>query len=333
MQFSLHSTGGAPTQVYDFLLQNKSSVRYLSLHNPNWSFPAEAVSIRSLTHLDFQGIFPGDSRAFADILANGHQLESLRLECHLECTASTQFREHPTALPFLHHFAFSLIGYRVNDHDLFPAISEFLKGRSALRTLQLTVPSADWALKRLGYDATVWGVLPSLTSLRSLTATLPKDVAAPVAMWLVPRGVQALTLQALAPVNTLEFVSVRLFPLPLFLRALIPPSLSFVRVATARRDAATTAIHWSVALPRRGRTVGHRAGLPDGQRRADRRRVLHCVQGERAGPAGGVAEGPHAVQRPGLVGLLWVPRGGVEGSDAVLLALPLSRYAFYPSKM
>ena len=38
---------------------------------------------------------------------------------------------------------------------------------------------------------------------------LPKDVAAPVAMWLVPRGVQALTLQALAPVNTLEFVSVR----------------------------------------------------------------------------------------------------------------------------
>ncbi|PIL25681.1 hypothetical protein GSI_11431 [Ganoderma sinense ZZ0214-1] len=220
MQFSLHSTGGAPTQVYDFLLQNKSSVRYLSLHNPNWSFPAEAVSIRSLTHLDFQGIFPGDSRAFADILANGHQLESLRLECHLECTASTQFREHPTALPFLHHFAFSLIGYRVNDHDLFPAISEFLKGRSALRTLQLTVPSADWALKRLGYDATVWGVLPSLTSLRSLTATLPKDVAAPVAMWLVPRGVQALTLQALAPVNTLEFVSQ--------LRAGMPPQLRYI---------------------------------------------------------------------------------------------------------
>ena len=76
------------------------------LHNPKWSFPAEAASIRSLTHLDFQGIFPGDSHAFADILANGHQLESLRLECHLERAASTQFRERPTALPFLHHFAF-----------------------------------------------------------------------------------------------------------------------------------------------------------------------------------------------------------------------------------
>ena len=218
MQLSYHSTGGATTQVYDFLVQNKSSVRYLSLHNPNWTFPAEAISIRNLTNLDFQGIFPADSRAFAEILASGHQLESLRLQCILECTASCQFRELPTALPFLHHFAFSLIGYRVNDHDLFPAISEFLRGRTALRSLQLTVPSADWALKRLGYDATVWGVLPSLVNLRSLTATLPKDVAAPVAMWLVPRGVQALSLHALTPVNTLEFVSVRL-PSPL------PPSL------------------------------------------------------------------------------------------------------------
>ena len=87
-----------------------------------------------MTHLDFQGIFPADSRAFAQILSDGHQLESLRLECILECTASAQFREHAQALPFLHHFAFSLMGYRVNDHDLFPAISDFLKGRAALRS-------------------------------------------------------------------------------------------------------------------------------------------------------------------------------------------------------
>lgn len=210
MQFSYHSTGGATTQVYEFLVQNKASVRYLSLHNPNWSFPTDAISVRNLTNLDFQGIFSSDSRAFAEILSNGHQLESLRLECILECMASAQFREFSSALPFLHHFAFSLMGYRVNDHDLFPAIADFLRDRTALRSLQLTVPSAEWASKRLGYDATVWGVLPSLTSLRSLTATLPKDVAPPVAMWLVPRGVQALSLQALTPVNTLEFVSVRI---------------------------------------------------------------------------------------------------------------------------
>ncbi|KAI0712715.1 hypothetical protein C8T65DRAFT_646692 [Cerioporus squamosus] len=220
MQFSYHSTGGATTQVYDFLEQNKPSIRYLSLHNPNWAFPTDAISIRNLTNLDFQGIFPADSRAFAEILSNGHQLESLRLECILECSASAQFREFHNALPFLHHFAFSLMGYRVNDQDLFPAISDFLRGRTALRSLELTVPSADWALKRLGYDATVWGVLPSLTSLRSLTATLPKDVAPPVAMWLVPRGVQSLSIQALTPVNTLEFVSQ--------LRAGMPPQLRYI---------------------------------------------------------------------------------------------------------
>ena len=244
--------------MYEFLLQNKPTIRYLSLHNPNWSFPTEAISIKNLTNLDFQGIFPADSRAFAEILANGHQLESLRLECILECVASAQFREQPAALPFLHHFAFSLMGYRVNDHDLFPAISDFLKGRAALRSLQLTVPSADWALKRLGYDATVWGVLPSLTSLRSLTATLPKDVAPPVAMWLVPRGVQALTLHALTPVNTLEFVSVRLPSSP-------PPPLSPLPYVSAdgracarsncargcRRSCATSASRTSTSRTRR----------------------------------------------------------------------------------
>ncbi|CDO75712.1 hypothetical protein BN946_scf184493.g10 [Trametes cinnabarina] len=223
MQFSYHSAGGSMTQVNEFLLQNKTSIRHLSLHNPNWSFPTDIISIRHLTTLDFQGTFPVDSRAFAEILSNGHQLESLRLECILECTASKQFREAANALPFLRHFAFSLMGYRVNDHDLFPAIAEFLKGRTSLRTLELTVPSADWALKRLGYDATVWGVLPSLTSLQSLTATLPKDVAAAVAMWLVPRGVRALSLHALTPVNTMEFVSQ--------LRAGLPPQLKYIRLS------------------------------------------------------------------------------------------------------
>ncbi|KAI0369545.1 hypothetical protein BV20DRAFT_1053138 [Pilatotrama ljubarskyi] len=242
MQFSYHSTGGATTQVYDFLVQNKNSVRYLSLHNPNWSFPTEAVSIRNLTHLDFQGTFPADSRAFAEILSNGHQLESLRLECILECTASKQFREFASALPFLRHFAFSLMGYRVNDHDLFPAIADFLRGRHSLRSLELTVPSADWALKRLGYDATVWGVLPSLVSLRSLTATLPKDVAAAVAMWLVPRGVQALSLQALAPVNTLEFVSQ--------LRAGLPPQLKYIGLSHFQIDEPTAVIEQGFPMVR-----------------------------------------------------------------------------------
>ncbi|OBZ74801.1 hypothetical protein A0H81_05645 [Grifola frondosa] len=222
MQFSYESNGGNPTKLYEFLVQNKTSIRSLFLHNPNWTFPSDAISIRNLTHLDFKGMLPPDSRAFADIFENGHQLESLRLQCMLECTASSQFREYPTALPFLRHFAFSILGYRMNDLDLFPAIAQFLRDRNALRTLHLTVPSADWAQRRLGYDATVWGVLPSLTNLRNLSATLPKDVAAAVAMWLVPRGVQALSLQAVPGVSTMEFVSQ--------LRSGLPPSLRYIEL-------------------------------------------------------------------------------------------------------
>lgn len=219
-QFSYVSTGGSDVELIDFLAQNKASLRSVYLHNPHWTFPSDSLSIRNLTHLDFQGLFPPESRAFADILQNGHQLESLSLECVLNCPASAQFREHAQALPFLRHFAFALQGYSVSDHDLFPAISEFLRERPTLRTLKLSVPSANWAQRRLGYDATVWGVLPSLTNLRSLTATLPKDVAAALAMWLVPRGVHSLTLQAESITDPLSFVGQ--------MRAGLPPALRYI---------------------------------------------------------------------------------------------------------
>ena len=126
----------------------------------------------------------------------------------LECNASAQFRQHADGLPFLRHFAFSLLGHHIVDYDLFPSISEFLRDRTQLHTLHLTVPSADWAQRRLGYDATVWGVLPSLTGLKGLHATVPKDVAAAVAMWLVPRSVQALSLYSVNAGDALSFVTV-----------------------------------------------------------------------------------------------------------------------------
>ncbi|KAH9834599.1 uncharacterized protein C8Q71DRAFT_797831 [Rhodofomes roseus] len=221
-QFSYVSTGGNPADVQEFLQQNKPSIRSIFLHNQHWTFPSETLSIRNLTNLDFLGLFPSESRAFADILSNGHQLESLRLQCVLNCNASAQFREGAAAhaLPFLRHFEFTLLGYNVNDHDLFPAISAFLRDRRTLKTLVLSVPSANWAQKRLGYDAGVWGVLPSLTELKALTATLPKDVAAAVAMWLVPRGVTALSLQAEPSTDAVPFVSQ--------MRPGLPPNLSFM---------------------------------------------------------------------------------------------------------
>ncbi|TFY63633.1 hypothetical protein EVJ58_g3131, partial [Rhodofomes roseus] len=242
-QFSYVSTGGNPADVQEFLQQNKPSIRSIFLHNQHWTFPSETLSIRNLTNLDFLGLFPSESRAFADILSNGHQLESLRLQCVLNCNASAQFREGAAAhaLPFLRHFEFTLLGYNVNDHDLFPAISAFLRDRRTLKTLVLSVPSANWAQKRLGYDAGVWGVLPSLTELKALTATLPKDVAAAVAMWLVPRGVTALSLQAEPSTDAVPFVS-QMRPGP----------------------PAEPELHGALAVRGQGRRGGRRGGLPDG---------------------------------------------------------------------
>lgn len=195
--------------MYAFLAQNKTFLRTVHIHNQTWSFPAaETLAVRNLTHLDFFGTFPADSLGIAEILRHGIQIESLRLSCSLECHASAQFRDNLDGLPFLRHFAFTLHGQCVNDYDLFPAISEFLRDRDHLHCLQLIVPNADWAQRRLGYDATVWGVLPSLTGLKSLHATLPKDVAAAVAMWLVPRGVTTLSLHSLNAGDPVSFVSV-----------------------------------------------------------------------------------------------------------------------------
>jgi len=233
-QFSYSANGGNPAEVYEFLSRNKGSIRTIHLQNLNWTFPADVISIRNLTHLDFLGTFPQDSTALADILNDGHQLESLRLQCVLECSASVQFRDYRNSLPFLRHFAISLVGYRINDYDLFPAISEFLRGRKQLHTLQLTVPSADYAHRRLGYDANVWGVLPSLTNLKSLSATLPKDVAAAVAMWLVPRSVQALTLHSLPTTDAVGFVTQ--------LRTGLPPNLKFIGFAQSQIDDVATVI-------------------------------------------------------------------------------------------
>jgi len=225
-QFAFCSTGDSPDEVKEFLARNQGSIRTIHIQNLNWTFPSDVISIRNLTHLDFYGTFHSGSCALTDILNDGHQLESLRLKCVLDCTASVAFRDNLNSLPFLKHFSLALVGYHVNDADLFPAISEFLRGRVDLHMLQLTVPSAEYAHKRLGYDANVWGVLPSLVNLRSLSATLPKDVAAAVAMWLVPRSVQSMTLHSIPTTDTTSFVSQ--------LRAGLPPDLKFIGFSQTR---------------------------------------------------------------------------------------------------
>jgi len=185
--------------IYNFITQNRNTLQTIALESPTWSLPTNALSIRNLTTVYFTGNFPATSHAFAEILTNGRQLETFYLSCcALECsTASSQFRsvQHTNALPFLRHFAFTVhsIGRRAVDRDLFPAISEFLRGRRQLRSLQLVADDEN-VQHTTGFDAAVWGVLPSLEGLRALNVSYPVDLTPGLASWLIPRAVKALGL-------------------------------------------------------------------------------------------------------------------------------------------
>lgn len=198
----MDSISTLPSSIHNVLGQNKTTLRTVALENPHpsphWTFPASALSIRNLTTIIFTGHFPAASHAFAEILGNGRQLETFDVSCcALECsTASNQFRGvQPNSLPFLRHFSFSVhsIGRRTVDRDLFPAIAEFLRGRRNLRSLQLV--AYDEAVQHaVGFDAAIWGVLPSLEGLKGLKITYPPDLAPGLASWLIPRTVLALRL-------------------------------------------------------------------------------------------------------------------------------------------
>ncbi|TFK61014.1 hypothetical protein BDN72DRAFT_485629 [Pluteus cervinus] len=260
--FSYITTSGSPGPLYSFLQQNRATLRTLTLDNLSWSFPTECVSVRNLTHVNFSGHFPLNSQALADIIVNGRQLESLTIDCALDCMASSQIRSlistpspmmmvlgnqhhhqhhpyhhphaghthppphHPSSgpiLPFLRHFSFTVhaLGRRTVDRDLFPALTEFLRDKTQLRTLGLV--SYDETVQRnVGFDASVWGVLPSLTNLKGLVMSYPKDLAPGLAAWLVPRSVRALTLDctALAGREMIPFLNQ--------LKVGVPPTLRYV---------------------------------------------------------------------------------------------------------
>ncbi|KAJ7064968.1 hypothetical protein C8F01DRAFT_1209257 [Mycena amicta] len=215
---------GNPSATSSFIAQNRS-LRTVSLHNMSWIFPSDCLSLRNLTSISFSGHFPANSTAFSDILMNGRQLDSLNLTCTLECLPATQFRANPDCLPFLRHFGLTICGAarRVGSADLFPAVADFLRARSELMSLVLVVrEEADQ--RTCGFDAAVWGVLPSLARLRAVTISYPRDLAASLAAWLIPRSVRSLTL---------DYVSAPRDPIPFLdqIRAGVPPTLRYVGLA------------------------------------------------------------------------------------------------------
>ncbi|KAJ7100147.1 hypothetical protein B0H15DRAFT_818894 [Mycena belliarum] len=212
---------GNPSATHAFIKQNRA-LRTVSLHNMSWTFPSDALSLRNLTSIAFSGHFPSNSTAFADILADGRQLDALSITCTLECLPAVQFRANAGALPFLRHFELTVCGAarRPGSTDLFPAVTDFLRARGELRTLTLVV-HAEADQRTGGFDAAAWGVLPSLTGLRSLSITYPRDLAPGLAAWLIPRSVRALTLDyGTAPRDPMPFLDQ--------LRTGIPSTLRYV---------------------------------------------------------------------------------------------------------
>ncbi|KIM35498.1 hypothetical protein M413DRAFT_449710, partial [Hebeloma cylindrosporum] len=201
--YTTNALSGTPSVIHSLVNQNRATLHSIALTNPlsspQWTFTTTALSIRNLTSVFFTGHFPPTSQAFADILNHGRQLETFDISCcALECSnASLQFRsvQGTNSLPFLRQFAFSVqsIGRRTVDRDLFPAITEFLRGRRQLKSLQL-IASEQSVQTAVGFDAAVWGVLPSLEGLKGLKISYPSDLSPGLASWLIPRTVLALSL-------------------------------------------------------------------------------------------------------------------------------------------
>jgi hypothetical protein len=134
----------------------------------------------------------------SQLLTHGRQLEILRLEVELEhgCVLSTVFRSYakPNSFPTLRKLSFVLTSaaHNFTDPDLFPAIAEFVRGYGMLDALCI---SNTYDLAGFGFDAAIWGVLPSLVNLRTLLIDVPKDMPPALSAWLIPRGVTVLDLQ------------------------------------------------------------------------------------------------------------------------------------------
>ncbi|KAG1851457.1 hypothetical protein DFJ58DRAFT_792485 [Suillus subalutaceus] len=214
--FSITAEGGNSTSTHDFISQSHDSLRSLVIKNANWTFPTDVISIRHLTVIEFE------ARSSQRSCPPATSWKSLTLSGVLECTPSATFRMYRSSLPFLTHFALKIVSLHrhVTDKDLVPAISEFLRDRKHLHSFHLIVPSADH--RRIGFDASAWGVLPSLINLRSLCITYPRDLSPSLAGWLIPRSVRALTMEIMVPPaeDLLLFINQ--------LRPGVPPLLTFV---------------------------------------------------------------------------------------------------------
>jgi hypothetical protein len=187
------------------------ALRTLIIDNSLAQFPDSPLSMDNLSHLHLRLAIP-DPKCLTQLLESAQQVESLWLDIRSDGgTLSSAFRSHsrPGSLPKLREFSFKLDADD-GDPDLFPAVTEFVRACPMLEALSLSCGD-DLEPEDFGYTAAIWGVLPSLVNLRTLSMYVPKDLSCALSGWLIPRTVVALDVQETEEFAWKEDCSVRMF--------------------------------------------------------------------------------------------------------------------------
>ncbi|KAI9431172.1 hypothetical protein H4582DRAFT_2010040 [Lactarius indigo] len=191
---------GALLAVDGFLHTQTVALHTLVIHHTQ-IYPAPFLPTSSLRNL-FLTLTYSNPEFLSQLFAQGQELECLRLEVNLEqgCMLSTVFRANAksNSFPALRKLSFVLntAASGFSDWDLFPAVAEFVRAHPMLDALCM---SNTLRLPGFGYDAAIWGMLPSLSNLRTLSIDVPKDLHFALSAWLIPRGVTALELRVYRP--------------------------------------------------------------------------------------------------------------------------------------
>lgn len=207
-RFAFHSGHEDPDKISDiqqFLTTRGDALRTLVIDNCLAFHLDSPLFISNLCNL-YLSLTITSVYCLNQLFEGGRKLESLKLEVFSNVRAiSKAFRPHsgPGSFPVLREFAFIFLGVENDDNDngddevyedsdLFPAVAEVVRGHPMLEALCLSHRQSSQNPEAFGYTAEIWGVLPSLVRLRTLSMDVPEDLPSALGGWLVPRTVVAL---------------------------------------------------------------------------------------------------------------------------------------------